>query len=94
MTGYDVAGKEGEEKWRQDGTGAPEGQLGKGRGCHAWRGPLTRRESMGMGRDFWGVGGSEGNVPSHSGPGEPAEVLGLNLCPPRPPAATQVLGEG
>ena len=27
----------GEEKWRLDRTGAPEGWLGEGRGAHAWR---------------------------------------------------------
>ena len=27
----------GEEKWRLDRTGAPEGWLGEGRGSYAWR---------------------------------------------------------
>ena len=30
----------GEEKWRWDGTGAPERQLGEGKGSHARRGIL------------------------------------------------------
>ena len=32
-------GVRGEEKWRPDRTGAPEGWLGEGRGSHAWRDP-------------------------------------------------------
>ena len=31
-------GERGEEKWRWDGTGAPEGRLGEGKGSHAQRG--------------------------------------------------------
>ena len=40
-------GVRGEEKWRLDRTGTPEGWLGVGRGSHAWRDP-------------WGLGGSGG----------------------------------
>ena len=32
--------------------------------------------------------------PAHLGPREPAEILGLILCPPRPPPAMGVLREG
>ena len=56
----------GEEKWRPDGTGAPEGWLGEGKGSHAGRGPLTMRGSVGMGIDLRGIGGSEGNAASVS----------------------------
>ena len=31
--------------------------------------------------------------PAHLDPQEPAEILGLILCPPRPPPATRVLRE-
>ena len=37
------------EKWRSDGTGTPEGWLGKGRDSHSWRGPQTMNEPMGTG---------------------------------------------
>ena len=43
----------GEEKWRWDGTGAPEGRLGEGKGSHA------RREKGG---DHWEGRGSKGSV--------------------------------
>ena len=33
----------GEEKWRPDRTGAPEGWLRRGRGSHAWRDPQGLR---------------------------------------------------
>ena len=39
-------GGRGEERWRPDGNGAPEGWLGEERDYHTWRGPLTSRESM------------------------------------------------
>ena len=75
-------GARAEEKWRQDGTSVPEGQLGEGRGSHVQRG--NRRDHP-EGR------GSEGNVasisPANVGPGEPAEMPGLILCPWRFPLA-------
>ena len=84
-----------EEKWRQDGTGTPEGWLEEGKGSHARRGPLTVRGSAGTGRDLQDIGGSEGNParvsPAHSGPCEPARVPCLNLCPPGLPPAVQIL---
>ena len=43
----------GEEKWRQDRTGAPERSLGEGKGSHAQRGKLG---------DHWEVRGSKGRV--------------------------------
>ena len=45
------------EKWRWDRTSAPEGRLGEGRGSDSQRGPLTVRESVGMGRDLRGIRG-------------------------------------
>ena len=85
------------EMWRQDGTGAPEGWLGEGRGSNAQRDPLSVRGSTGTGRDPRGIGGSEGNMasvsPAHSGPEEPAEVPGLILHTQRPPPAARVLRE-
>ena len=42
-----------EEKWRQDRTGAPEGQRGEGKGSHARRGKLG---------DHWEGRGSKGSV--------------------------------
>ena len=45
----------------------------------------------GMGRDLWGIGGSEGNEasvsPACSSPREPAGALDLNLSPLGPPPA-------
>ena len=77
-----------EKKWRQDGTGAPEGRLGEGKGSHTWRG---------KGGDSWEGRGSEGNMArvscTHLGPGEPAEIPGLILCPARTPPAMRVLRE-
>ena len=43
----------GEEKWRWDGTGVPEGRLGEGKGSHAGRGKLG---------DHWEGRGSKGRV--------------------------------
>ena len=82
---------EGEKKWRWDGTDAPEGELGEGRDSHTWSGPLMAWGLVGMERDFWRVGGSEGNMasvsPTPSDPRKPAGVLGLSPPPPGPPAA-------
>ena len=42
---------EGEqEKWKQHGTGGPEGWLGEGRGSHARRGPPMVSGSTGTGK--------------------------------------------
>ena len=43
----------GEEKWRRDGTGAPEGRLGEGKGSHTLRGKLG---------NHWEGRGSKGSV--------------------------------
>ena len=47
------------------------------------------RGATGTGRDPQEIGGMKGKAasmfPTHLGPGEPAEVLGLILCLPRPP---------
>ena len=43
----------GEEKWKRNGTGAPEGRLGEGKGSH------TRRGKLG---DHWEGRGSKGSV--------------------------------
>ena len=49
------------------------------------------------GGDHWEGRGSKGSVASlslaHLGPREPAEILGLILCPPRPLPAERVLRE-
>ena len=42
-----------EEKWRQDGTGVPEGWLGEGKGSH------TRRGKLG---NHWEGRGSKGSM--------------------------------
>ena len=68
-----------------------------------WR-PL--RGGWGRGRDPTPEGGNWGNtvraedqkgawtgIPCPLGPREPAEILSLIPCPPRPPPATQVLKE-
>ena len=85
----------GEEKWRQDGTSAPEGWLGEGRGSYAQRGPITVGGSVGMGRDLWRIGELQENMasisPTHLGLSEPAGAPGLNLCPPGPPPAVLCL---
>ena len=48
-----MGGVKGEEKWRWDGTGAPEGRLGEGKGSHARRGKLG---------NHWEGRGSKGSV--------------------------------
>ena len=72
-----MGGGKGKEKWRPDGTGAPEGQLEEGRDSHAQRGPFTTRGTTGTGRDPQGIGGPEGNAacisPHPVGLGEPAD---------------------
>ena len=48
-----MGGVKGEEKWKRNGTGAPEGRLGEGKGSH------TRRGKLG---DHWEGRGSKGSV--------------------------------
>ena len=48
-----LGGVRGEEKWRRDGTGAPEGWLGEGKGSHAQRGKLE---------NHWDGRGSKGSM--------------------------------
>ena len=60
----------GEEKWRRDGAGAPEGWLGEGKRSH------DRRRILG---NHWEGRGSKGNMasqvsPAHLSPQEPAEI--------------------
>ena len=43
----------GKEKWRWDGTGAPEGHLGEGKGSHPGRGKLG---------NHWEGRGSKGSM--------------------------------
>ena len=50
----------GKEKWREEGTGTPEGWLGEGRGSHDQRVPPTVWGSVRPGRDLQGIRGSEG----------------------------------
>ena len=71
----------GEEKWRWDGTGTPEGPLREVKGSRAQRGKLE---------DHWGAEDQKG-----ARPGFPCPLgsLGLILCPPRPPPAVRVLRE-
>ena len=57
-----MEGRRGEENWRRDRTGAPEGGLGKKRDSHTQRAPLMVRGSVGTERDLQGIGGSEENV--------------------------------
>ena len=83
-----MGGVKGEKKWRWEGTGATEGQLGKGKGSHARRGKWG---------DHWEDRGSKGSMDRFPLPTwAPRNLLrlGLILCPPRPPPATQVLREG
>ena len=48
-----MGGVKGKEKQRQDGTGAPEGLLGEGKGSHTQRGKLE---------DHWEGRGSKGSM--------------------------------
>ena len=48
-----MGGVKGEEKGREDGTGAPEGRLEEGKESHAQRGKLG---------DHWEGRGSKGSV--------------------------------
>ena len=73
----------GEEKWRRDGTSAPEGRLGEGRGSH------TQRGNRGDPRESGGTEGSAAGVsPAHLRSREPAEVLSLILWLRRLPPAS------
>ena len=85
---WGMGGVKAEEKWRQDGTGVPEGHLGEGKGSHAQRGkiggPLAGQK---LRREHGQV------FPAQLGPQEPAEIPGLILCPPRPLPAACVLRE-
>ena len=45
----------GEEKWRWDGAGAPEGRLGEGRVSSTQRGALSGRGSAGREKEFQGM---------------------------------------
>ena len=78
----------GEEKWRRDRTGAPEGRLGEGKGSHARRGKLGNP---------WEGRGSKGSVARFPLPTwTPRNLLrsrGLILCPPRPLPAVWVRRE-
>ena len=38
-----MGGVKGEQKWRREGTGTPEGRLVEGKGSHAQRGKLGNR---------------------------------------------------
>lgn len=90
-------GKEGEEKWRQDGIGAPEWCWG-GREAPTPRGAFSQQGGQQGGRgtlaELWG---SEQNMESGSprlltltltldcsGPSETARVLGLSPIPSGP----------
>ena len=79
-----VRGEEVEVGW----TGAPEGWLEEGKGSHPQRGKLG---------DHWEDRGSKGSMATFPlptwAPRKPTEILGLILCPPRPPPATWVLRE-
>ena len=72
----------------QQGGGDPGGDSGGGEGI-----PRPKGEIGGP------LGGQRikrehGQVsPAHLDPQEPAEILGLTLCPPRPPPAMRVLKE-
>ena len=72
-----------------DGTSAPEGWLGEGRGSMLRMSPTTVRGSTGMERGPRESGGSERNVasvsPARLDPREPGEVPGLILHPLRLP---------
>ena len=50
---WGMEGVKGEEKWRWDGTGTPEGQLGEVKGSQARRGKLGNQ---------WEGRGSKGSV--------------------------------
>ena len=89
-----MAGKEGEEKWRQDGIGALSGAGEEERLPHPG-GLLTASGSAGREKDSGGVVGIRAEhgkwlPPGCSGPSETARVLGLSLTPVR---ASLVLSE-
>ena len=48
-----MEGVKGKEKWRREGTGAPEGRLGEEKGSHVQRGKLG---------NHWEGRGSKGSV--------------------------------
>ena len=82
-----MAGKEGEEKWRQDGIGALSGAGEEERLPH----PEGPSHSKGVSREGEGLCGVVGIRAEHgkwlppdcSGPSETARVLGLSLTPVR-----------
>ena len=83
-----MRGVKGEEMCRWDGIGTPEGRLGEGKGSHVRRGKLG---------NHWEGRGSKGSMATFPlltwVPQEPAEILGLILCPLRAPPAAWVLRE-
>ena len=78
----------GEEKWRPGGTGAPEGAARGGEGIPHPKGVIGG--PLGGRRIKRECGQAS---PAYLGPPEPAEILGLILCPLRPPPAGRVLRE-
>ena len=67
---------------------APLGAAGGGEGISCLKGEIG--EPLGGQR----IKSECGQVsPAHLGPREPSEILGLILCPSRPPPAMQVLRE-
>ena len=90
-----MEGKERKEKWRRNGTGTAEGQLGERRGFHTQRCTLMVRASEGKGRELQGIWGLEAKAasvsPASSSPGKLVGVLFLNLHPLGSSLTTQVL---
>ena len=68
-----MGGLRGEEKWRLDRTGTPEGRLRGGRGCHAWRDARGLRP-----------GGSALSASPVQSPGKSALLFSRVLHPQKP----------
>ena len=95
---WGMGGVKGEEKWRWEGTGAPEGWLGEGRSSYTQQDPPTVRgpgatgktlgETVGEGHE--GMEGNRANAfPVHLGTRKPVGLWGLILCTWSLPSATQ-----
>ena len=78
---WGVGGVKGEGKWRRDGTGAPEGRLGEGKGSHARRGKLGDH-----GEDR-GSKGSVARFPCARGPLGACGDPGPDPLPTMPPSS-------
>ena len=85
---WGIVGMKGKEKWRQNRISHCL------RGSEGGEGIPRPKGKIGKPLGEQRIKRERGQVsPAHLDPQEPAEILGLISCPPRPPPATRVLRE-